>query len=304
MKRDRKACSQEQDVAEYLVARLGRKGHDGSAPAPLVAVTAYDYFTALLAAHADVDFVLVGDSLGNVVQGRRTTVPVTLEQMVYHTQIVCRHFPAERVVLDLPFGAFKQTEELTVANAVRAFQESGCGGVKLEGADESSLAAIERLLALGVPVIGHLGLLPQRINTDGGYRMQGKTPEAAQQILRDARALQDVGAVAVVLECVVPGVAEEVTAALSVPTIGIGSGAGCSGQILVIHDVLGMLPGQPASFVKQYAQLFVLAGDAVRQYAAEVRAGEFPVGAALVRPKDSDELREDRANAVPTGRRG
>jgi 3-methyl-2-oxobutanoate hydroxymethyltransferase len=308
MKRDRKACSQESDVADYLVARLARasgisgagrraseNGTAGTAARPteeraikpIVSITAYDYFTALLAAQADVDFVLVGDSLGNVVQGRSTTVPVTLEQMVYHTQLVCRHFPAERVVLDLPFGSFKQTAELTVANAVRAFQESGCGGVKLEGADASSLTAIERLRALGVPVIGHLGLLPQRINADGAYRMQGKTPEAAQQLLHEARALQAAGAIAVVLECVIPAVAEEITAALDIPTIGIGSGAGCSGQILVVHDVLGMLPGQPASFVKQYAQVFELASSAVREYADEVRSGEFPVpGGAGVPTRD------------------
>ena len=271
-------------MAEYLVARLRRRpagGSHGSAPdgaKPIVAITAYDYFTALIAREADADFALVGDSLGNVVQGLSSTVPVTLEQMVYHTRIVCRHFPAERVVLDLPFGTFKQSAEQTVAHAVQAFQDTGCGGVKLEGADASSLTAIERLRALGVPVVAHLGLLPQRVHADGGYRMQGKTTAQAKRLVSDALALQDAGAVALVLECVVPDVADEVTEALNIPTIGIGSGAGCSGQILVVHDLLGMLPGTPPSFVKQYAHLFEQAADAARAYAREVRDGEFPVG--------------------------
>jgi 3-methyl-2-oxobutanoate hydroxymethyltransferase len=270
-------------VAEYLVARLRRRlhhGQPGSPPgsgSPLVAITAYDYFTALIAREADADFALVGDSLGNVIQGQTSTVPVTLEQMVYHTRIVCRHFPAERVVLDLPFGTFKQSPEQTVGNAVHAFQETGCGGVKLEGADASSLAAIERLRALGVPVVAHLGLLPQRVHADGGYRMQGKTPAQAKRLLADALSLQEAGAVALVLECVVPDVAADVTEALNIPTIGIGSGAGCSGQILVVHDLLGMLPGAPPGFVKQYAHLFEQAAGAAREYALEVRAGAFPV---------------------------
>jgi 3-methyl-2-oxobutanoate hydroxymethyltransferase len=257
-------------VADYLAARLRKR------TAPLVTITAYDYFTALLAQSIDADFALVGDSLGNVVQGGVSTVGVTLEQMIYHTRLVCRHFPAERVVLDMPFGTFKQGAEQTVANAVRAFQESGCGGVKLEGADPSSLTAIGRLRAIGIPVVAHLGLLPQRVHADGGYRMQGKTAAQAKQLLAEARALEAAGALALVLECVMPDVAGELTAALQIPTIGIGSGPHCGGQILVVHDLLGMLPGPPPSFVKQYADLYAQAMQGVTEYAREVRTGQFP----------------------------
>ena len=261
-------------MSEFLTARLRQKQDQHK---PIVSITAYDYFTALIAREADVDFVLVGDSLGNVVQGAKTTVPVTLEQAIYHTRLVCAHFPAERVVLDMPFGTFKLEAHETVHNAVHAFKESGCGGVKFEGANHENIFATRKLVDAGVPVLGHIGLQPQRVHTEGGYRMQGKTPAQAEQIMTEARALEDAGAFAVVLECVVPELAERITAALKIPTIGIGCGPSTDGQIIVMHDILGMLPGKAPSFARQYAQLFEEAVRATAAYAEDVRQGRFPV---------------------------
>jgi 3-methyl-2-oxobutanoate hydroxymethyltransferase len=260
-------------MADYLVSRLRRKQRAGER---IVSITAYDYFTALLAREADVDFVLVGDSLGNVVQGAETTVGVTLKQMIYHARVVCKHFPAERVVIDMPFGTFKLDAQQTIENCVKAFKDSGCGAVKFEGATSDNLVATDALVEQGIPVLGHLGLLPQRVYGDGGYRMQGKTKSQAAQLKADAQALERAGAFAVVLECVVPEVAEEITDILGIPTIGIGSGNGTTGQIIVAHDILGMLPGEAPSFARQYVDLFSLARQAVEHYAADVRHGEFP----------------------------
>ena len=270
-------------MAQYLVARLREKQKASEA---IVSLTAYDYFTALIAREADVDFVLVGDSLGNVVQGASTTVPVTLEQVVYHTRIVATHFPAERVVLDMPFGTFKLEARETARNAIRAFQDSGCGAVKFEGATNDNLLAVQFLADAGVPVVGHLGLLPQRVHSEGGYRMQGRTPEQAERILRDAVALEKAGAVAVVLELVEPSAARRITDALSIPTIGIGCGQhdgrpSTAGQIIVVHDILGMLPGNVPSFVKKYADIYSIAADAVASYRDDVHAGSFPAAEAL-----------------------
>ena len=265
-------------MSELLLARVKRKHKHAE---PIVAITAYDYFTALLAEAADVDFVLVGDSLGNVIQGAETTVGVTLEQMIYHTQIVCRHFPANRVVVDMPFGTFKIEADQTVANCIRAVRESGCAAVKFEGATNDNLFATRTLTQAGVPVLGHLGLLPQRVHAEGGFRMQGRTAEQAEQLRRQAAALEEAGAFAMVLECVVPEVAAQITGELSIPTIGIGSGPACSGQILVVHDILGMLPGDPPSFVKRYAQLYEPAVTAVQQYAAQIRERSFPEAGSL-----------------------
>jgi len=260
-------------MSEFLLTRLRKRRKQGQ---PIVSITAYDFFTALVAREADVDFVLVGDSLGNVVQGAATTVGVTLEQVIYHTKIVCQHFPSERVVLDMPFGTFKLEADETVENCARAFKESGCGGVKFEGANNENLFAVRTLTEAGVPVLGHLGLLPQRVHAEGGYRVQGKTPDQAEQLLKDAHALEKAGAFGVVLECVVPEVAERITEELEIPTIGIGSGNRCDGQIIVMHDILGMLPGEAPSFVKRYAELYAQATGAVTQYSRDVRSRAYP----------------------------
>lgn len=260
-------------MSEYLLTRLSDKlkAHE-----PIVSITAYDYFTALLAQASDADFVLVGDSLGNVVQGAETTIGVTLEQAIYHTRIVCRHFPAQRVLLDMPFGTFKLDARATVENCVRAFKDSGCGGVKFEGATADNLLAVRNLAEAGVPVLGHIGLLPQRVYSEGGYRVQGKTAAQAEQIRQDALNLQRAGAFAVVLECVVPEVAQRITEELEIPTIGIGCGPATDGQIIVVHDILGMLPGKAPAFARQYAEIYSIAAQAVADYAQDVRRGSFP----------------------------
>jgi 3-methyl-2-oxobutanoate hydroxymethyltransferase len=260
-------------MSEFLLTRLKKRRKKGL---PIVSITAYDYFTALIAREADADFVLVGDSLGNVVQGAATTVGVTLEQVIYHTGIVCRHFPSERVIIDMPFGTFKLDADETVENCARAFKESGCGGVKFEGANNENLFAVRTLTEAGVPVLGHLGLLPQRVHAEGGYKVQGKTEQQAQQLLREAHALEEAGAFGVVLECVVSTVAERITEELSIPTIGIGAGNGCDGQIIVMHDILGMLPGESPSFAQRYAELFTIAVEAARQYSQDVQSRRFP----------------------------
>jgi 3-methyl-2-oxobutanoate hydroxymethyltransferase len=256
-----------------LIARLREKR---KAAQPIVSITAYDYFTALLALNADVDFVLVGDSLGNVVQGADTTIGVTLEQAIYHTQIVCRHFPAQRVLLDMPFGTFKLDARSTVQNCIRAFKDSGCGGVKFEGATADNLIAVRNLVEAGVPVLGHIGLLPQRVHSEGGFRMQGKTPQQAQQIEDDARQLQQAGAFAVVLESIPEDVAKMASTALDIPTIGIGAGPYCDGQVLVSSDMLGLFDRFVPSFVKQYANLAETVTAATRSYVDDVREGRYP----------------------------
>ena len=260
-------------MPEFLLARLRKKLKKRE---PIVSITAYDYFTALVAREADVDFVLVGDSLGNVVQGGATTVRVTLDDVIYHTRIVCQHFPAERVVLDMPFGTFKLDADETVKNCARAFKEAGCGAVKFEGAGNENLFATRTLSEAGVPVMGHLGLLPQRVHSEGGFRLQGRTDTQAAELVREALALEEAGSFSVVLECVLPEVASSITEKLQIPTIGIGSGTDCDGQIIVMHDILGMLPDAPPSFVTRYAELYEVAVNATREYAADVRNGAFP----------------------------
>lgn len=260
-------------MAEFKIPELRRKKERGE---PIVSLTAYDLFTAHLAQDAGVDFVLVGDSMANVIQGHSTTVPVSMEEVIYHTRIVVRALPDMLVIGDMPFGTFKVCADETVHNALSLFKETGCGAVKLEGADESNLDAITRLKRIGVPVMGHLGLLPQRVHATGGYRIQGRTEKSRQRLLAEAHALQDAGAFAVVLECVESRCAEAITGALKVPTIGIGSGPHTDGQILVIHDALGMHAEYLPSFARRFANLYTEGLKGVREYADAVRARTFP----------------------------
>lgn len=223
---------------------------------PLACITAYDRMTALLAGNANIDLVLVGDSLSNVIQGNKTTVPLTLSELIYHTQIVVRTIPDKLIIADMPFGTFKISTEQTVKHCVQVIKETGCTGVKLEGATDCDLQAIEMLVNLGIPVMGHLGLLPQTVNQLGGYIIRGKTQEDTSLLIEQAKKLENVGVFAIVLECVEANSAKLITEAVDVPTIGIGSGNHVSGQILVIHDLLGMLPDTPPSFVKPQANLY------------------------------------------------
>ncbi|OPX21194.1 MAG: 3-methyl-2-oxobutanoate hydroxymethyltransferase [Planctomycetales bacterium 4484_113] len=267
-------------MAEFKIPALKKQKQRG---VPIAAITAYDLFTAQLAEEAGVDFILVGDSLGNVVQGQPTTLPVTLEEIIYHTRIVMRSVRDTLVIADMPFGSFKVTADETVKNALRVFKETGCGGVKMEGADETNLQAITRLQRLGVPAMGHLGLLPQMVHTAGGYRTQGRSEKSRQRLLAEAKALQEAGVFLLILECVEAETARLITRELKIPTVGIGSGPHVDGQILVIHDALGMLRGSYPSFARTFAHLREDGVAGLKMYVDAVREREYPADAEYVR---------------------
>lgn len=243
---------------------------------PIAMVTAYDYPSARLAEEAGVDVLLVGDSLGNVVLGYETTVPVTLEDMIYHTRAVVRGAPRTMIVTDMPFATYRGSKEQTLRNAARLMQEGGAHAVKLEGGAELA-EEVALLVSAGIPVIGHLGLTPQSVLQIGGYKVQGRDEAEAARLLADAKALEQAGAAAVVLELVVEPAAAAVSRALSIPTIGIGAGRGCDGQVLVYHDLIRYGSGiRDKRFVKAYADVGETIRGAVSQYVNEVKTGRFP----------------------------
>lgn len=239
----------------------------------LVMITAYDYPSALLADAAGVDMLLVGDSLGMTVLGQKDTLGVTMEHMLHHCRAVSAAQTHALVVADMPFLSYETGPAEALRNAGRLMAEGGARAVKLEGRYEAEIRAMVRA---GIPVMGHEGLTPQRVATLGGFRTQGRSGAAAQALLENCLALQDAGCFALVLECVPGEVAAMVTQALEIPTIGIGAGPGCDGQVLVFHDVLGMTQGHCPKFVKKYAQLGHDITQAVRDWSAEVRQGIFP----------------------------
>ena len=238
-------------------------------------ITAYDYPTARLVDEAEIPIVLVGDSLGMVVLGYESTLPVTVEDMIHHGAAVVRGTERAHVVVDLPFGSYQGGAEDALRNSVRIMQETGCGSVKLEGGVRSA-ATVERLVSAGIPVMGHVGLTPQSVHALGGYKVQGRTPRDAVHVLNDAKALEEAGAYAVVLEVVPAAVAKGVTEKLSIPTIGIGAGPYCSGQVQVVHDMLGLDEG----FTPRHARRFLEGAAAIRgalvAYREAVEAGTFP----------------------------
>jgi 3-methyl-2-oxobutanoate hydroxymethyltransferase len=244
--------------------------------------TAYDATFARLVAAAGVEVVLVGDSLGMVVQGHASTLPVTLDQMAYHCAAVRRGLARgdgrAHLVCDLPFGSYQASADDAVKAAVRLVAEGGAEAVKLEGGTDFA-EVIRKIVRAGVPVMGHLGLTPQSVHKMGGYVVQGKDADRAQQILRDARALEAAGCYAVVLECIPAELARLVTAQVGIPTIGIGAGPLCDGQVLVLNDLLGLDDAFTPRFVKRFAELGEAVKGAVSAYAAEVRAGTFPTDA-------------------------
>ncbi len=260
-----------QPVRPVTIRTLQRFKREGQ---KIAALTAYDYTFARLVDTAGIDIILVGDSLGNIVQGHDSTLPVTLEDIIYHSRAVRRGIRRAHLVGDLPFMTYQISTEQALANAGRLMQEGACHSVKLEGGQERA-EAVARIVAAGIPVMGHLGLTPQSVHQLGGHRVQGRKKDAAQRILDDARALQDAGAYAIVLECVPEGLAQEITQTLEIPTIGIGAGRGCDGQILVLHDLLGLGDFDPR-FVRRFAQLGEATRDAVRSYKDAVQAGSFP----------------------------
>ena len=239
----------------------------------LVMVTAGSAAESRAAFEAGIDLILVGDSLGMTMLGYASTLPMTMEAMLHHTAAVRRGAPEAFVIFDMPFMSYQTSLDEAVRNAGRALQEAGADAVKLEGGADPAL--IRRLVASGIPVLGHLGLLPQRIQTIGGYRIVGRGEEAAEELLAEARGIEEAGVFATVLECVPAELGRRVTEALRIPTIGIGSGAGCSGQVQVLYDSLGLSERAP-KHARRYAELGKLMRAALAQYADEVRRGEFP----------------------------
>jgi 3-methyl-2-oxobutanoate hydroxymethyltransferase len=242
---------------------------------PIAALTAYDYATARLEDESGVDLVLVGDSLAMVVMGYDTTLPVTVDEMLHHTRAVRRAVKRAIVAADMPFGSYHTSVAEGVANAVRFVKEAGAEAVKIEGG-AVRCELVERIVAAEVPVIGHLGLTPQSIHRMGGYKVQGKTESAAEELARDARMLEAAGASAIVLEGMPRELAARITSEISVPTIGIGAGPDCDGQILVFHDMVNLTFSAPAKFVRRYGDAGALFRSAIAGYVRDVEERAFP----------------------------
>ena len=256
-------------VTTSVIAEMKRKGER------ITMLTAYDYSTAALLDEAGVDIILVGDSLGMVVLGYDSTLPVTMEDMIHHTRPVSRAASRAMVIGDMPFMSYQVSVEEALRNAGRFMKEAGAHGIKLEGGVEVA-EATRRIVSAGIPVMGHLGLTPQSVHQFGGYKVQGREDEAARKMLEDSIILEEAGAFSIVLECVPTGLAEEITNSIEIPTIGIGGGIHCDGQVLVTNDMLGIFEKFTPKFVKKYTNLNVSMKEAVGQYLDEVRDGVFP----------------------------
>jgi 3-methyl-2-oxobutanoate hydroxymethyltransferase len=242
---------------------------------PITMLTAYDYPTALAVNRAGIDSILVGDSLGMVVLGYENTLPVTMDDMLHHCRAVARGAQYPLLVGDMPFMSYQVSVKQAVRNAGRFLQEAGMDAVKLEGGRERA-DAIRAIVQAGIPVMGHLGLTPQSVHQLGGFRAQGRSVEAARQMLADAQTLQEAGCFSIVLESVPTRLATLISRRLDIPTIGIGAGGGCDGQVLVTHDLLGLFDRFTPKFVKQYANLHSVIAQALAAYRDEVEAGQFP----------------------------
>ncbi len=249
---------------------LSRKGG-----APLSMLTAYDYHTACTIDEAGIDMILVGDSLGNVMLGYENTLAVTVEDMIHHGKAVCRGAKNTFVVVDMPFMSYQTSVTDAVRNAGRIMKETNCQAVKLEGGAVYA-NRIKAIVEAGIPVVAHIGLTPQSVNMLGGYKVQGKTVEAAQHLIDDAKAVAEAGAFAITLECVPAALAKKVTESVPALTIGIGAGNGCDGQVLVYQDMLGYTDGFTPKFVKKYANLHEVMLEAFKQYKAECENRTFP----------------------------
>ncbi|MGQ9819012.1 MAG: 3-methyl-2-oxobutanoate hydroxymethyltransferase [Candidatus Kapaibacteriales bacterium] len=242
----------------------------------IVCLTAYDALVSKIFDESGIDVILVGDSLGNVVQGLETTLPVTLDDIIYHTKAVVRGAKRPLIIADMPFMSFQVSIDEAFTNAGRIMKETGCGGVKLEGASDIILNAVKRMTESGIPVMGHVGLTPQSIHKYGSYRARGKDPEEAKSIFESAKKLEEAGAFAIVLEKIPAQLAMKITETLKIPTIGIGAGPFCDGQILVYTDMLGLTIDFNPRFVRRYARLYETILEATRKYAEDVRKGDFP----------------------------
>ncbi len=252
---------------------------------PLAMVTAYDFTMARLLDTGGVDMLLVGDSLGMVIQGHPTTLPVTVEDICYHGRAVARGARRAHVVGDMPFMSFQVSPMQALENAGRMMKDGAFESIKLEGGEDVA-EHVRRIVAAGIPVMGHIGLTPQSVHAMGGFKVQGKGEQNAARLIRDAKALDEAGAYAIVLEAIPPDLAEEVTASVSVPTIGIGAGAGCDGQVLVCYDLLGMFPDLEPKFAKRFAQVGEQIVQATQLYVGEVQERTFPAIEHTFKPND------------------
>ncbi|HXK49347.1 MAG TPA: 3-methyl-2-oxobutanoate hydroxymethyltransferase [Clostridiales bacterium] len=241
----------------------------------IAALTSYDFYTSRIIDSSSVDMILVGDSLGMVFQGKTTTIPVTVEQIIYHTKIVVESTSRALIAADMPFGSFQISTEKAIENAFRIVKETGCNAVKVEGG-KRVLPLIEKLTESGIPVYGHLGLTPQSINKFGSYKLRAKGDKEAETLKNDALLLEKAGVSGIVLEKIPAGLAKEVTESVSVPTIGIGAGPFCDGQVLVITDLLGFDPDVNFKFVRKYADIHSVISKAVSEYISDVNNGSFP----------------------------
>jgi 3-methyl-2-oxobutanoate hydroxymethyltransferase len=259
----------------------------------IVALTAYDYPIASILDHCGVDLILVGDSLAMVVLGHENTIPVTMDEMLHHTRAVARAVSQAFVVGDMPYFSYHLSIEESIRNCSRFIKEAGARAVKIEGASPKRLKLIEALVEAEIPVMGHVGLTPQSIHHLGSFKVQGKKKEKALQIIEDARNLERAGVFAIVLECIPMELAEHLTDILEVPTIGIGAGPHCDGQILVFHDLVGYSNGYLPKFVKKYADLHKIICSAVSQYTRDVKRGSFPEDKHSYHLKNPEEFKAD-----------
>ena len=262
-------------VPEILSRKKFRSGQPPVTERKITSLTAYDYPTARLVDEAGVDIVLVGDSLGMVVLGYESTLPVTIEEMLHHTRAVRRGVRRALLVADMPFGTFHNGSGDAVRNATRFVKEAGAEAVKIEGG-ERRMELVSRLVEAEIPVMGHIGLTPQSLNALGGFRVQGKTAETAEALVRDAQALAAAGAFSIVVEAVPREIAARITASVPVPTIGIGAGPDCDGQVLVLSDLLGLTGGHTPKFARRYAEVGAAIREAAAHYVDDVQQGTFP----------------------------
>ena len=238
-------------------------------------LTAYDYSMAKIVDKAGIDVILVGDSAANVMAGWETTLPITLDQMIYHASSVVRAVERALVVCDMPFGTYQSDSQAALDSAIRIMKETGADSVKMEGGEEI-LDSVKRILAAGIPVMGHLGLTPQSIHKFGTYSVRAKEEAEAEKLIRDAKLLEEAGCFAIVLEKIPAALAERVSKELSIPTIGIGAGGACDGQVLVVHDMLGINKGFSPRFLRRYADLYSIMSEAISRYVEDVKSNDFP----------------------------
>ena len=258
-------------VTTYRLTEMKQRGEK------IAMLTSYDYSMAKIVDAAGIDVILVGDSAANVMAGYETTVPITLDMMIYHARSVVRAVERALVVVDLPFGTYQGNSKVALDSAIRIMKETEADAVKMEGGEEI-LESVQRILSAGIPVMGHLGLTPQSIHKFGTFAVRAKEEAEAEKLLRDAHLLSEAGCFGIVLEKIPAALAARVTSEISAPTIGIGAGNGCDGQVLVIHDMLGINKGFSPRFLRRYADLYTVMSDAVSQYIADVKSCDFPNG--------------------------